>query len=297
MEYIGENGFLEELLSLRSGEPLESMVPTEMSEFNNNNGWNYDYSTFGGNPFTASPKNVTFEDYCSLQIDPQILIDSSFGEYITPSDDAILSPQELTDNLYNIYTTSSLLIQSQEDSKLSGSCISPSVADHLLGPLTSIDVDDGEEIFANVLKNLENNMKQVGEPKVEKMDNVMQSSSTEGVVAATFNVDISNKSQKLNGQPSKNLMAERRRRKRLNDRLSMLRSVVPKISKMDKTSILGDTIDYIKELLQRINMLQEEMDHEGSSDQQDNLMNVFKDVKSNEILARNSPKVRLLSYN
>lgn len=42
----------------------------------------------------------------------------------------------------------------------------------------------------------------------------------------------SGKSKRADGVPSKNLMAERRRRKRLNDRLSMLRSVVPKISKV-----------------------------------------------------------------
>ncbi|XP_054790014.1 transcription factor bHLH93-like isoform X1 [Prosopis cineraria] len=96
------------------------------------------------------------------------------------------------------------------------------------------------------------------------------------------------KSKKLEGQPSKNLMAERRRRKRLNDRLSMLRSIVPKISKMDRTSILGDTIDYMKELLERIGKLQEERTEEGIK--QINLMGKSKEMKPNEVMVRNSPK-------
>ncbi|XP_020204795.1 transcription factor bHLH93 [Cajanus cajan] len=115
------------------------------------------------------------------------------------------------------------------------------------------------------------------------------------VVVPLFNVGLCDdrdrkpKPKKLEGQPSKNLMAERRRRKRLNDRLSMLRSIVPKISKMDRTSILGDTIDYMKELLERIGKLQEEEGEEGTS--QMNLLGFSKEqLKPNEAIVRNSPK-------
>ncbi|KAK8705551.1 hypothetical protein V6N13_049151 [Hibiscus sabdariffa] len=93
-----------------------------------------------------------------------------------------------------------------------------------------------------------------------------------------------NRAKKSDGQPSKNLIAERRRRKRLNDRLSMLRSIVPKISKMDRISILGDTIDYTKELLERIKSLQKEI-ADGL-----NMDHIFKNEKPNEILVRNTPK-------
>lgn len=60
---------------------------------------------------------------------------------------------------------------------------------------------------------------------------------------------------------------------------------------MDRTSILGDTIDYMKELLERINNLQEENETDSNDHHQLSLTSIFKDVKPNEALVRNSPKV------
>ncbi|CAJ1940339.1 unnamed protein product [Sphenostylis stenocarpa] len=126
----------------------------------------------------------------------------------------------------------------------------------------------------------------------EKNNNIEETKSVckveeQGTEIPLFNIGVCDdgdrkpKSKKLEGQPSKNLMAERRRRKRLNDRLSMLRSIVPKISKMDRTSILGDTIDYMKELLDRIGKLQEEEVEEGTG--QINLLGISKEqLKPNE---------------
>ncbi|KAG4921578.1 hypothetical protein JHK82_050541 [Glycine max] len=51
-----------------------------------------------------------------------------------------------------------------------------------------------------------------------------------------------------------------------------------------RTSILGDTIDYMKELLEKINNLRQEVEVDS------NMAGIFKDVKPNEILVRNSPK-------
>ncbi|KAM7527176.1 hypothetical protein LguiB_030586 [Lonicera macranthoides] len=63
------------------------------------------------------------------------------------------------------------------------------------------------------------------------------------------------------------MLAERRRREKLNERFIILRSLVPFVTKMDKASILGDTIEYVKQLRKKIQDLEartgqlEQLDH------------------------------------
>ncbi|KAF8118536.1 hypothetical protein N665_0004s0021 [Sinapis alba] len=49
-------------------------------------------------------------------------------------------------------------------------------------------------------------------------------------------------------EPMNHVEAERLRREKLNQRFDALREVVPNVSKMDKASLLEDTVTYIKEL-------------------------------------------------
>ena len=57
---------------------------------------------------------------------------------------------------------------------------------------------------------------------------------------------------------------------------------------MDRTSILGDTIDYTKELLGRIKRMQEEIQ---VGEEQVNLLSILKEQKPKEVLVKNTPKV------
>ncbi|BAT81647.1 hypothetical protein LR48_Vigan07g174500 [Vigna angularis] len=245
-----DNDFLEESMALRR-EPWDTNPCSQENQLFSN-AWSFDcfdqnYQAFPSNSFSLQevPQSYNF-DYTFNEI-----YSSLFNEFSAP---------QIVDSSY---------------STLDASHIStPSFVPHEDYPLSLMEEEDpgllGEELHCLDLQ------------ATCKME---PSHSPEMPVFNTDScVERKTRAKKLQGQPSKNLMAERRRRKRLNDRLSMLRSIVPKISKMDRTAILGDTIDYMKELLEKINTLKQEIEVDS------NTATIFKDLKPNEILVRNSPK-------
>ncbi|KAF7809506.1 transcription factor bHLH93-like isoform X2 [Senna tora] len=237
--------FLEELLaSTRSGDTSSNNFPTSELLLPTTSSWSFfEFDSFYENPSFNSTFNPPFSAFPTPIIDHNT--SSSFGcPYPYPFDDDSAPPP----------------LQPQEDE-----------LDHLafLG-------FQNQCLFEERIHDNNNN----NSCKTEEEEEATQEQ------VPVFNMglccgDKRPKSKKLlQGQPSKNLMAERRRRKRLNDRLSMLRSIVPKISKMDRTAILGDTIDYMKELLEKIGKLQEE----DADNHHIKLLGVSKEVKPNQVM-------------
>lgn len=54
------------------------------------------------------------------------------------------------------------------------------------------------------------------------------------------------------------IMAERRRREKISQRFISLTAIVPGLKKMDKASVLGEAIRYVKQLKDRVNELEEQ---------------------------------------
>ncbi|XP_057794256.1 transcription factor bHLH93-like [Salvia miltiorrhiza] len=216
--------------------------------------------------------NQEFNTSWNILEDVSIPTSTCFQDFYLPMDQTLHYSAPFGDGLSPPSDSSNTRINSQT---LPYSTVAPQPQDYYCNAF-SILHDEDAAVFGNGFRDLDIGAPLKAEPGLPAFD-----------MGFSHQSERKSKMKKLNGQPSKNLMAERRRRKRLNDRLSMLRSVVPKISKMDRTSILGDTIDYVKELLQSINNLQEEMNLGGNELE---LLSLFKNAKPEEMLIRNSPK-------
>ncbi|KAJ7968362.1 transcription factor bHLH25-like [Quillaja saponaria] len=59
-------------------------------------------------------------------------------------------------------------------------------------------------------------------------------------------------------QTQDHIIAERKRREKLSQRFIALSAIVPGLKKMDKASVLGDAIKYLKQLQEKVKTLEEE---------------------------------------
>ncbi|KAL2621765.1 hypothetical protein R1flu_001970 [Riccia fluitans] len=68
---------------------------------------------------------------------------------------------------------------------------------------------------------------------------------------------------KASGHTQDHIMAERKRREKLSQRFIALSAIVPGLKKMDKASVLGDAIKYVKHLQDRVKTLEETVPKHG----------------------------------
>ncbi|KAL3692266.1 hypothetical protein R1sor_005917 [Riccia sorocarpa] len=68
---------------------------------------------------------------------------------------------------------------------------------------------------------------------------------------------------KVSGHTQDHIMAERKRREKLSQRFIALSAIVPGLKKMDKASVLGDAIKYVKHLQDRVKTLEDTVPKHG----------------------------------
>ncbi|KAH9317453.1 hypothetical protein KI387_019222, partial [Taxus chinensis] len=80
-------------------------------------------------------------------------------------------------------------------------------------------------------------------------------------------------------QRHNHILAERQRREEMNEKFSILRTILPKLTKKDKASIVTDTINYVRELEKRVRYLQDFMSKARTKRSKENFCRVDHEIK------------------
>nr|GMD08786.1 transcription factor bHLH18-like [Ipomoea batatas] len=82
--------------------------------------------------------------------------------------------------------------------------------------------------------------------------------SQDPFVNQNFVFKASQGAKKISNTAQDHIIAERKRREKLSQRFIALSALVPGLKKMDKASVLGDAIKHLKQLQERVKMLEEQ---------------------------------------
>ncbi|KAG6529894.1 hypothetical protein ZIOFF_012111 [Zingiber officinale] len=83
--------------------------------------------------------------------------------------------------------------------------------------------------------------------------------AAEGSVSINIGSKTSSAAKRMSGQNHEHIMAERKRREKLSQRFIELSAIVPGLKKMDKASVLGDAIKYLKQLQDKVVNLEDQV--------------------------------------
>ncbi|XP_004511795.1 transcription factor bHLH25-like [Cicer arietinum] len=94
-------------------------------------------------------------------------------------------------------------------------------------------------------------------PKIEKITGLVSQGSYEEKILSNYD-NRANQTMRNSTQAQEHVMAERKRREKLTRSFIALSALVPGLKKMDKASVLGDAIKYVKQLKERLQSLEEQ---------------------------------------